>query len=584
MVAPIVAGTVIDGRYVVDGELGKGGMGVVLRARHQFTGAAVAIKMLHPQIAVDPEIQDRFLAEARAPTAIGHKGIVSVVDAGKTPAGELYLVMELLAGQPLRAAIARAGLAPQDAQRIGVELLDALGAAHARGFVHRDLKPENVFLCDPLGSVKLLDFGIAKLSSPEAVANPRTAAGALLGTLGYMAPEQLLDARSVDARADLWAVGVMLYELLCGRLPYDAPSMPEMYAALASREPTPIATYLPRAPVDVLGFFRRALSRDPKNRFQSAREMADALRGLRILPNALPPASGSAVVTAYTGGAWAQPPPSQAYIAAPSPPTPTPPPIGQVVPAHPAPSRGRGKLLVIALVVLSFGALAAAIVLVTTRGGGGDGGGSGSSGPVQVAEPKVPAPAPAPPPDPVAAPTPAPAPAPTPPPTPAPTPAPTPTPTPTPAPAPTPTPAPTPAPTKQPAKPAKTASASDVCADQCRVLAKCGATGTTCIDACRSNARIRTCFGGAKSCGQISLCVMDTLCSPQGTLGCAATAGCFGRCGNNNDACICSCTKAASRQSAGLLGQIIACAFDCHGDPSCAKRRCGQALQTCARS
>src|ERR1700733_9852350 len=147
LAATMAHDAVLDGRYVIEGELGSGGMGIVLRARHRFPDIAVAIKMLRPQFAVDPDVQRRFLAEARAPNAIGHRGIVQVLDAGKTARGELYLVMELLHGRPLRT------VAPGGVQRTALELLDALGAAHACGIVHRDLKPENVFLCDPDGSV-----------------------------------------------------------------------------------------------------------------------------------------------------------------------------------------------------------------------------------------------------------------------------------------------------------------------------------------------------------------------------------------------------------------------------------------------
>ena len=138
MAAP---GRIVDGRYVVEAELGSGGMGVVLRVRHRFTGALHALKMLRPDFALDAEAQTRFLAEARAATAIGHHGIVSVLDAGKTPEGELYLVMELLQGQPLRNAMVRTGITAPELRRIGLELLDALGAAHARGFVHRAGEP-----------------------------------------------------------------------------------------------------------------------------------------------------------------------------------------------------------------------------------------------------------------------------------------------------------------------------------------------------------------------------------------------------------------------------------------------------------
>jgi len=150
-----------------------------------------------------------------------------------------------------------------------LELLDALAAAHARGIVHRDLKPENVFLVGATGSVKLLDFGIAKVVQPTTRAAAYTAAGAVLGTLAYMAPEQLSDASSVDERADLWAVGVMLYELMSGHLPYRGANLAEMMQALATQEPDPIAAYIPVTPA-ITAFFERALARDRSRRFASA--------------------------------------------------------------------------------------------------------------------------------------------------------------------------------------------------------------------------------------------------------------------------------------------------------------------------
>ncbi|HEU0033691.1 MAG TPA: serine/threonine-protein kinase [Kofleriaceae bacterium] len=275
-------GRVIDGRYVVEATLGQGGMGVVVRARHRFTGAHVALKMLHADLQFDQNVQDRFLAEARAPTTIGHPGIVQVLDAGKTPQGELYLVMELLEGQPLRRAMYQ--LPRAELVRIVLELLDALAAAHARGFVHRDLKPENVFLVGAAAKVKLLDFGIAKVveSSTRALGPFGTAAGMLLGTVAYMAPEQLADPSTVDARADLWAVGVLIYELLTHHLPYRGSHVSELMIALAQQEPAPITQYLPSASPALVQFFARALARDRDRRFGSARELAAAVSALSL--------------------------------------------------------------------------------------------------------------------------------------------------------------------------------------------------------------------------------------------------------------------------------------------------------------
>jgi hypothetical protein len=278
-------GRTIDGRYVVGEVLGTGGMGVVLRARHQFTGEDVALKMLKPSLELEPDIQARFLSESMMPSAIGHPGIVRVLDAGKTPEGSLYLAMELLVGDTLRGALRRGDVAPHEVRRIALELLDALGAAHARGFIHRDLKPENVFLVGLARGVKLLDFGIAKTLA-AGLATPRTAAGVVLGTVAYMAPEQLRDARSVDARADLWAVGVMVYEGLTGRLPFVAGTTDSLAAAVAGGEPEPIRRFVPDAPPELHAFFSRALARDPAARFATCAEMAAALAALPLAEGA----------------------------------------------------------------------------------------------------------------------------------------------------------------------------------------------------------------------------------------------------------------------------------------------------------
>ncbi|MBA2540114.1 MAG: protein kinase [Deltaproteobacteria bacterium] len=269
-------GRVIDGRYVVEAILGQGGMGVVLKARHKFTGAEVALKMLQPDLQMNKDAQERFAAEAQTPTSIGHPGIVQVLDAGLTPEGELYLAMELLTGRTLRQAMSPP-MPPHIARRILLELLDALGAAHARGIVHRDMKPENVFLVGPQSTVKLLDFGIAKV-----VQAGRTAAGMMLGTLSYMAPEQLSDASSVDARADLWAVGVLVYEMLSGKLPFRGTHVTEIMTALATQDPDPIRVYLPNATPAMNAFFERALAKDRDQRFASAQDMAMGVAAMQL--------------------------------------------------------------------------------------------------------------------------------------------------------------------------------------------------------------------------------------------------------------------------------------------------------------
>jgi serine/threonine protein kinase len=204
------------------------------------------------------------------------------------------------------AVLGRGRLAPEAVRRIGLALLDALGAAHARGVVHRDLKPDNVFLAGPAGAVRLLDVGGAP-ATPAGGADP--ADGSALGAISYLAPEQLADASRVDGRADLWAVGVMLYELLAGALPYRATSLGEMMSALALSEPVPIQVHLPSADASVRAFFARALARDRAQRFASAQDMARALAKVAIETAAPRPQTMGGMPTTASGEIPAVPAP-----------------------------------------------------------------------------------------------------------------------------------------------------------------------------------------------------------------------------------------------------------------------------------
>jgi serine/threonine protein kinase len=209
------------GDYVVDGELGRGGMSIVYAATHPMIGKRVAIKVLSPAMAKNPITVERFLQEARSVNRIGHPSIVDIFALGTLPDGRHYLVMDLLEGESLRQRVKRGALPPRDAMEIVDEIASALIAAHDKGFIHRDLKPDNVFLVPHSGriDVKLLDFGLAKLVGLEGGRAYRTATGALLGTPDYMSPEQLRGSTDVDQRTDIFALGVMLCELLSGTRP-----------------------------------------------------------------------------------------------------------------------------------------------------------------------------------------------------------------------------------------------------------------------------------------------------------------------------------------------------------------------------
>jgi hypothetical protein len=243
------------GPYRILEEIGRGGMGVVYLAEDSRLGRRVALKTLPPVVAANPELQGRLRREARAAATITHPAVATVY-ALEDIDGHLVIVSEYVAGETLRAWIARGPIDPAQARVVGIQVAGALAAAHAAGVVHRDLKPENV-LITPAGDVKVVDFGIAHVEGPEATRLTR--AGAMLGTPAYMAPEQLLGA-SVDHRADIYAFGVLLSEMTTGRHPLS------VAAATPSPTPAPFATIV-----------ARCIQPDPAARFASARDLLAAL-------------------------------------------------------------------------------------------------------------------------------------------------------------------------------------------------------------------------------------------------------------------------------------------------------------------
>jgi len=219
----LVAGTDVGG-YVIDGELGRGGMGVVYSARHPVIGKRAAIKVLKPSLSNNPATIERFIQEARSVNAIGHPNIVDIFDFDMLPDGRRFLVMDLLEGESLRKRIKRGPLPVAEAVMVIDEIASALDAAHAKGFIHRDLKPDNVFLVANPGryDVKLLDFGLAKLTPNNVMVRDRayrTATGAQLGTPDYMSPEQLRGDKNIDHRTDVYALGVVAFEIITGKRP-----------------------------------------------------------------------------------------------------------------------------------------------------------------------------------------------------------------------------------------------------------------------------------------------------------------------------------------------------------------------------
>jgi serine/threonine-protein kinase len=259
------------GRFLLERCLGSGGMGSVWAAEDDSAAGRVALKILHPRLAGQPEARLRLLREARATLLIEHPGIVPVREVVEID-GALVLCMELLTGETLRARfIARGTLGASEAAWLLAPVAATLAAAHAAGVVHRDLKPENVFLTRAPGTgelVRVLDFGVAKLLDivPEDGPNVVTGLGALLGTIAYMAPEQVLQASAVDARADIWGLGVVLYEALAGFRPIEGTSRNDSLRRLLLDAVPPILTFAPETPVLLADLLARMLARNPDKR------------------------------------------------------------------------------------------------------------------------------------------------------------------------------------------------------------------------------------------------------------------------------------------------------------------------------
>jgi Tol biopolymer transport system component len=267
------------GPYEVLAPLGAGGMGEVYRARDARLGRDVAVKVVRGEAVRDDEARRRFEREARAVAALSHPNILAIHDVGDEN-GQVYAVMELLEGETLRARLDRGPLAWRKAVEIAAVIADGLAAAHGKGVVHRDLKPANVFLTAD-GRVKVLDFGLAKLQEtvdPDAAASPtlsQTQPGRLLGTVGYMSPEQVA-GKPADARADIFALGCVLHEMVGGQRPFARPTVPESLAAILNEEPPELET----APVELRRLIAHCLEKDSEARFQSARDLAFDLRSL----------------------------------------------------------------------------------------------------------------------------------------------------------------------------------------------------------------------------------------------------------------------------------------------------------------
>lgn len=276
-------GTEIDGRYVIDRIIGDGGMGIVYQARHSVIGKRVAIKVLRREYAKEKDAIDRFLLEAKAASSIGNPHIVDISDYGVLKDGSNYFVMELLEGENLGDRLYRARSLPlKSLLSIGRQLATGLAAAHTSGVIHRDLKPDNVFLVkrsDEIDFVKILDFGIAK-AARHAVSS--TFNGAIFGTPHYMSPEQAR-GQEVDPRADIYALGVILYEMATGNPPFENDDYMAVLSAHIHEPPKQLSEVVPGSfPVEVENLIHSCLEKEPSKRPSSMDELALALSQMEI--------------------------------------------------------------------------------------------------------------------------------------------------------------------------------------------------------------------------------------------------------------------------------------------------------------
>ncbi|HZJ63307.1 MAG TPA: protein kinase [Kofleriaceae bacterium] len=409
--SPSLVGQILDGRYRLIGKLGEGGMGEVYAAEHIHIEKRFAIKLLRPEIVSNAEAVTRFRQEARSSSSIGHRNIIAIEDFGQLADGRIYMCMELLNGAALNEIIT---------QPVGVDRLlnimiqtgHGLAAAHAKGIIHRDMKPENVFVTVGPGGEdipKLLDFGIAKVSGNDGQ-NHLTRTGTIFGTPFYMAPEQAL-GNPVDARTDIYAVGVIMYECFSGSLPFQGDSFMGILTQHITMEPEPVAQRAARAgrqlPPGLADVITRCMQKNPAQRFATMDELVNVLvqiyrgvvgPGMSTYMEAFPVMPSSAHQVQPT------PPPmtrpvgignaSAPTIAAPSGSAPilaqpVGPSGGYMGVSTAIPRRGKAGLIIAVLAVLAVGGGVAAFVVVNNKGpakGPGDGSEKGSGSQVVIIE------------------------------------------------------------------------------------------------------------------------------------------------------------------------------------------------------
>lgn len=399
----------VGGRYAVNTQLGVGGMSLVYDAVDSWSGRRIALKVLNRELATNREVVGRFIQEAQAVASLSHPNIVEVLDYGHDPGLNTYFIaQEFLDGMDLARWTERCGaIPPGEAVGIACPIMSALVAVHARGIVHRDIKPENVFLAvgsDGAMVPKLIDFGVSKVYDGALGPNGRTRAGIAIGTPEYMSPEQARGDQDLDARSDVWSMGVMLYQLLSGRTPFEADSQTMLLVAIITEAPVPIEHVMPGLPPALCEVVHRALQPDRSRRIQSMQELLDAVLSCPVdvdspFPSERPEGSATSISLPSALSFGIEPlqraEPPREPVGAPTPMHWTP---SAELPATAAPARRKGPLVAL------LGFFVVAVVLGATmihRRGPGEASSSPSSAGAPAPEvpapaPEAPAPAPAP--------------------------------------------------------------------------------------------------------------------------------------------------------------------------------------------
>lgn len=281
MHAALQVGSILLGKYRVEKVLGQGGMGVVVAARHEQLGELFAIKMMLPEALMYDDARERFMREARSAARLKSEHVARVHDVGTFENGAPYMIMEHLTGGDLSGVLDRRGPLPVGEAALYVyQACEAVAEAHALGIVHRDLKPSNMFLTrrpNETACVKVIDFGISKDLDPNKVGPALTKTGMIIGTPVYMAPEQMANNKAMDARSDIWALGIILYELVTGEVPFTADSMTELVSQVLTHHPPPPSRVRPGIPPQFDAVVMRCLDKRPDRRFASVRDLMAGL-------------------------------------------------------------------------------------------------------------------------------------------------------------------------------------------------------------------------------------------------------------------------------------------------------------------